>query len=319
MRGIISDLKKVVKIPISVHCHDDFGMAVANSLAAVEAGAQQVHATINGLGERAGNASLEEVVMALMASYGVKTNIKTELLVGTSELVSRITGVKMPPNKAIVGENAFAHEAGIHVHGVLQKSETYEPMKPEMVGHTRRIVMGKHTGARAIRSKLDDYDIEMDEDQFCSLYDQVKKLGDKGKMVTDADLQALAETVLGKPKEEKVKLEGFTVITGDNVLPTATVKLNIDGKIKTAAKTGVGPVDAAINAIKSMVRETADIELKEYHIEAITGGTNALAEVFVIIADSEGNSATGRSTVEDVVMASVEAVLDAINKILIER
>ncbi len=319
MHSLISDLKDVVNIPISVHCHDDFGLAVANSLAAVEAGAEQVHATINGLGERAGNASLEEVVMALMVNYGVKTNITTELLVSTSELVSRITGVKMPPNKAIVGENAFAHEAGIHVHGVLQKAETYEPLKPEMVGHTRRIVMGKHTGARAIRSKLDDYGIEMEEDQFCTLYDQVKKLGDKGKMVTDADLQAMAETVLGKPKEEKVKLEGFTVMTGDNVLPTATVKLNIDGKIKTAAKTGVGPVDAAINAIQNLVGDTADIELKEYHIEAITGGTNALAEVFVIMADSDGNSATGRSTVEDVVMASVEAVLDAINKILIER
>ncbi|BDZ70182.1 2-isopropylmalate synthase [Methanobacterium petrolearium] len=319
MRKLIEDLKKVVNIPISVHCHDDFGLAVANSLVAVEAGAQQVHATINGLGERAGNTSLEEVVMALMVTYGVKTNINTELLVGTSGLVSRITGVKMPPNKAIVGDNAFAHEAGIHVHGVLQKAETYEPLKPEMVGHSRRIVMGKHTGARAIRSKLDDYGIEMDEDQFCSLYDQVKKLGDKGKMVTDADLHALAETVIGKPKEEKVKLEGFTVMTGDNVLPTATVKLNIEGKVKTAAKTGVGPVDAAINAIQSLVREIAEIELREYHIDAITGGTNALAEVFVIVADKEGNSATGRSTVEDVVMASVEAVLDAINKILMER
>ncbi|MDO5835577.1 MAG: 2-isopropylmalate synthase, partial [Methanobacterium sp.] len=305
MHSLISHLKEVVKIPISVHCHDDFGLAVANSLSAVEAGAEQVHATINGLGERAGNASLEEVVMALKVNYGVKTNITTELLVGTSELVSRITGVKMPPNKAIVGENAFAHEAGIHVHGVLQNAETYEPLKPEMVGHKRRIVMGKHTGARAIRSKLDDYGIEMEEDQFCTLYDQVKKLGDKGKMVTDADLQAMAETVLGKPKEEKVKLEGFTVMTGDNVLPTATVKLNIDGKIKTAAKTGVGPVDAAINAIQNLVADTADIELKEYHIEAITGGTNALAEVFVIMVDSDGNSATGRSTVEDVVMASV--------------
>lgn len=319
MRKLIEDLKNAVNIPISVHCHDDFGLAVANSLVAVEAGAQQVHATINGLGERAGNTSLEEVVMALMVNYGVKTNINTELLVGTSGLVSRITGVKMPPNKAIVGDNAFAHEAGIHVHGVLQKAETYEPLKPEMVGHSRRIVMGKHTGARAIRSKLDDYGIEMDEDQFCSLYDQVKKLGDKGKTVTDADLHALAETVIGKPKEEKVKLEGFTVMTGDNVLPTATVKLNIEGKIKTAAKTGVGPVDAAINAIQSLVMEIAEIELREYHIDAITGGTNALAEVFVIVADKEGNSATGRSTVEDVVMASVEAVLDAINKILMER
>jgi 2-isopropylmalate synthase len=319
MKYLVSQLKKDVKIPVSVHCHDDFGLAVANSLSAVEAGAEQVHATINGLGERAGNASLEELVMALITSYGIKMNIKTELLVDMSEFVSRITGVKMPPNKAIVGENAFAHEAGIHVHGVLQKAETYEPITPEMVGHTRKIVLGKHTGAKAIKSKLDEYGIEMNDTQFDKIFNQVKSLGDKGKCVTDADLKAMAETVLGRAKKEIVKLEGFSVMTGDNVMPTATVKLNIDGKINTAAKTGVGPVDAAINAIQSLVSGTADIELKEYNIEAITGGTNALAEVFVIMGDKDGNSATGRSTVEDVVMASVEAVLDAINKILVMR
>lgn len=141
MRYIISELKKILTVPISVHCHDDFGLAVANSLSAVEAGASQIHATINGLGERAGNASLEEVVMALTSQYRIKTNIKTPLLVDTSEFVSRITGIKMPPNKAIIGENAFAHEAGIHVHGVLQKAETYEPITPEMVGHKRKIVL----------------------------------------------------------------------------------------------------------------------------------------------------------------------------------
>ena len=145
------------------------------------------------------------------------------------------------------------------------------------------------------------------------------KLGDKGKCVTDADLKAMSETVLGRAQKEIVKLEGFSVMTGDNVMPTATVKLNIDGVIKTAAKTGVGPVDAAINAIQSLVGETADIELQEYNIDAITGGTNALAEVFVIMGDKNGNKATGRSTTDDVVMASVEAVLDSINKILIER
>jgi 2-isopropylmalate synthase len=138
MRFLISELKREINVPVSVHCHDDFGLAVANSLSSVEAGAEQVHATINGLGERAGNASLEEVVMALTSQYNIKTNIKTQLLVDTSEFVSRITGIKMPPNKAIVGDNAFAHEAGIHVHGVLQKAETYEPITPEMVGHTRR-------------------------------------------------------------------------------------------------------------------------------------------------------------------------------------
>jgi 2-isopropylmalate synthase len=188
-----------------------------------------------------------------------------------------------------------------------------------MVGHKRKIVLVKHTGASAIKAKLDEYDIELDVDQFNKVFEQIKKLGDKGKCVTDADLKAMSETVLGRAQKEIVKLEGFSVMTGDNVMPTATVKLNIDGNIKTAAKTGVGPVDAAINAIQSLVGETADIELKEYNIDAITGGTNALAEVFVIMGDKNGNSATGRSTTEDVVMASVEAVLDSINKILIER
>ncbi|MGZ7048512.1 MAG: 2-isopropylmalate synthase [Methanobacterium sp.] len=319
MNWLISNLNEYLKIPISVHCHDDFGLAVANSLASVEAGASQVHATINGLGERAGNASLEEVVMSLIVEYGIKMDIKTENLVNLSEFVSRITGVKMPPNKAIVGENAFAHEAGIHVHGVLAKAETYEPIIPELVGHSRKIVLGKHTGAKAIKAKLDEYGIELEPEQFKKVYDQVKSLGDKGKCVTDADLKALAENVLGKAKEEIVKLIGFSVMTGNSVMPTATVKLNIDGETKTIAKTGVGPVDAAINAIQSVVGETADIELQEYNIEAITGGTNALAEVFVIMGDVKGNRATGRSTTEDIVLASVEAVLDAINKILILR
>ena len=312
MNYLVSELKNHLKVPLSVHCHDDFGLAVANSLSAVEAGAEQVHATINGLGERAGNASLEEVVMALIVDYGVKMHIQTELLVGTSELVSRITGVKMPPNKAIVGENAFAHEAGIHVHGVLQKAETYEPITPEIVGHTRKIVLGKHTGANAIKSKLTEYGIEVTDDQFNQIFNQVKKLGDKGKCVTDADLKSMAETVLGRVKDEIVKLEGFSVMTGDNVMPTATVKLSIDGKISTTAKTGVGPVDAAINAIQSLMSETEDIGLEEYNIEAITGGPDALAEVFVIMGDKKGNKANGRSTAEDVVMASVEAVLSAI-------
>ncbi len=319
MHYLVSELKNHLKVPLSVHCHDDFGLAVANSLSAVEAGAEQVHATINGLGERAGNASLEEVVMALIVDYGINMNINTRLLVDSSQQVSRITGVKMPPNKAIVGENAFAHEAGIHVHGVLEKAETYEPITPEMVGHTRKIVLGKHTGANAIRSKLNEHGIEVNDEQFIQIFNQVKKLGDKGKCVTDADLKAMAETVLGRVKYEIVKLEGFSVMTGDNVMPTATVKLNIDGKISTAAKTGVGPVDAAINAIQSLMSETADMELKEYNIEAITGGPDALAEVFVIMGDKNGNKATGRSAAEDVVLASVEAVLYAINRILVER
>jgi 2-isopropylmalate synthase len=319
MKYLVNELKNYLKVPLSVHCHDDFGLAVANSLSAVEAGAEQVHATINGLGERAGNASLEEVVMALIVDYGFKMDINTRLLVDASQQVSRITGVKMPPNKAIVGENAFAHEAGIHVHGVLEKAETYEPITPEMVGHTRKIVLGKHTGANAIRSKLDEYGIEVNDEQFHQILNQVKKLGDKGKCVTDADLKAMAEAVLGRAEYERVKLEGFSVMTGDNVMPTATVKLNIDDKLSTAARTGVGPVDAAINAIQSLLSETADMELMEYNIEAITGGPDSLAEVFVIMGDKKGNKATGRSAAEDVVLASVEAVLYAINRILVDR
>ena len=316
MNHMVSRLVDELKVPVSVHCHNDLGMAVANSLAAVEAGASQVHATINGLGERAGNAALEEVVMALITRYDLPLPVRTTELVSISEFVSRLTGVRMPPNKAIVGENAFAHEAGIHVHGVLEKAETYEPITPEMVGHKRRIVLGKHTGANALRSKLREYDIEMNEEQFCTLYEQVKRLGDKGKRITDADLRAMAVTILGKAAREIVKLEGIAVMTGESVMPTATVKLRIGDEVKTTSMTGVGPVDAAINAIQSLVSETADIELDEYNIEAITGGTNALAEVFVVMSDGEGNKATGRSTREDIVMASVEAVLDAINKIL---
>ena len=187
---------------------------------------------------------------------------------------------------------------------------------PEMVGHKRRIVLGKHTGANALRSKLQEYGIEMKEEQFCTLYEQVKRLGDKGKRITDADLRAMAVTILGKASREIGKLEGIAVMTGESVMPTATVKLRIGDEVKTTSMTGVGPVDAAINAIQSLVSETADIELDEYNIEAITGGTNALAEVFVVMSDGEGNKATGRYTREDIVMASVEAVLDAINKIL---
>jgi len=182
----------------------------------------------------------------------------------------------MPPNKPIVGENAFAHESGIHVHGVLKNAATYEPISPELVGHTRKIALGKHTGASALKSKLEEYKIEMNEDQFCSVYDQIKALGDKGKTITDADLKAIAVTVLGQAKEEAIKLVGLSVMTGESVSATATVKLKIDGEIKETSSTGVGPVDAALKAIQELVQGYTNIELEEYNIEAITGGTDAL-------------------------------------------
>lgn len=316
MNELITKINEKINVPISVHCHNDFGLAVANTLAAIEAGARQAQCTINGLGERAGNASLEEIVMALTKSYNINTKINTQLLVNTSETVSRITGVKMPPNKAIVGENAFAHEAGIHVQGILANSETYEALKPEEVGHKRRIVLGKLTGANAVRAKLDEYNINLSEEQFDELFAKIKSLGDTGKNITDIDFRSIAEAIQGKPTEERIKLLGISVMTGDNTVPTATVKLDIDDEIKYRAETGVGPVDAALKAIQSLVKEIVNISLEDYHIEAITGGTNALAEVFVITVDEEGNKATGRSTHEDIVKASIDAIISSINKLL---
>ncbi|MDR2966655.1 MAG: 2-isopropylmalate synthase [Methanobacteriaceae archaeon] len=313
---LIATLKEELKSPISVHFHNDFGLAVANSLMAFEAGAKQAHLTVNGIGERGGNASLEEFIMSLVIAYGIDLDVDTTQLFNLSDFVSRITGIKMPPNKPIVGENAFAHESGIHVHGVLENAATYEPIPPEIVGHSRKIALGKHTGANALKAKLNEYDIEMNEDQFCSVYDQIKTLGDKGKCVTDADLKAIAVTALGQAKKESIKLLGLSVMSGESVSSTATVKLLIEDEEKETSKTGVGPVDAALNAIQYLVKGTTNIELEEYHIEAITGGTDALAEVFVITSDEHGNKATGRATREDVIMASVDAVLNSINKIL---
>jgi 2-isopropylmalate synthase len=202
---------------------------------------------------------------------------------------------------------------------VLEKSETYEAFKPEEVGHTRRIVLGKLTGANAIKSKLEEYDINLEDEQFDQLFQKVKALGDSGKTITDVDFRSLAESIQGKPTEEKVKLLGISVMTGDHVLPTASVKLDLDGEIKSCAQIGVGPVDAALSAIQSLIKELVDITLEEYHIEAITGGTNALGEVIVKTGDEQGNKVTGRSTDEDIVKASVEAIISSVNKLLMLR
>ena len=319
-RELITDIKDNFKTPISVHFHNDFGLATANSLTAVECGANQAHVTINGLGERTGNCSLEEFVMALKVAYGIDLGLDTTRLYSLSNLVGRLTGVKMPVNKPIVGDNAFAHESGIHVHGILNNSSTYEPISPEMVGHSRRIVLGKHTGANALKSKLKQYHIDLDEKQFCKVFDEIKSLGDSGKCITDDDLIAIAITELSSARETPIVIKGLSISMGANVSPTATVKLEIDGVEKETASTGVGPVDAALNAIRLLIQDTMDIELEEYNLEAITGGTDALAEVFVISSDSQGNKSTGRSTNQDIVMASILAVLDSINKLLlIER
>ena len=321
MFRLIEELKETVKTPISVHCHDDFGMAVANSLASVEAGATQVHATINGLGERAGNASLEEVVMALHMIYKLKTLVNTRLLYSTSRLVSTLTGLQVQANKAIVGENAFAHESGIHTRGVTVKPLTFEPIKPELVGRTRKLVAGKLAGTRGIKAELEEIGIHPNEMQLKEIVQRVKELGDKGKMVTDADLLALTSAVLGEVigEEKIVDLCDLAVVTGIKVIPTASVRLVLDGNEYIAAETGVGPVDAVLKAIQKLTHNLEKIRLKEYRLEAITGGSNAVAEVVIKVEDEKGNIVSARAAREDIVMASVEAMINGINKCLLKN
>jgi 2-isopropylmalate synthase len=255
--------------------------------------------------------------MTLKSAYGIDLGLDTTRLYSLSTLVGRLTGVKMPVNKPIVGANAFAHESGIHVHGILNNASTYEPMSPEMVCHSRRIVLGKHTGANALKSKLKEYHIDLNHDQFCKVFDEIKSLGDSGKCVTDDDLIAIAITELASARETPIVLKGLGLSSGGGVSPTATVKLEIDGVEKETASTGVGPVDASLNAISELIKDTLHIELEEYNLEAINGGTDALADVFVICCDPEGNKSTGRSINQDIVMASILAVLDSINKLLL--
>ncbi len=321
MRKLIENVKTVVKVPISVHCHNDFGMAVANSLAGVEGGASQIHVTVNGLGERAGNAALEEVVMALHLIHGLKTGINTKLIYGTSQLVSRLTGITIQPNKAIVGENAFVHESGIHTRGVAVVPRTFEPIRPELVGRKRRIVAGKHAGTRGVKTELEEAGIHPTKEQLEEIVKRVKDLGDKGKIVTDADLLAITRAVTGKVIAEKkiVDLKDLAVVTGIKVIPTASVKLVLDGKEYVAAETGLGPVDAAIKAVQKLTANLVNVRLKEYRLEALTGGSDALAEVVIKVEDNEGNVMSARAAREDVVMASVEAMINGINKVLLRR
>lgn len=301
--------------PISIHCHNDFGMATANTVAALRSGASQAHVTVNGIGERAGNASLEEVVMTLESLYKIKTGIRCEDLYQLSRMVSRMTGIPVAPNKSLVGENAFTHEAGIHVHGLLADTSTYEPLHPEQVGRKRRIVLGKHAGRASVELALKEFGTGVTDDQLAQIVDRVKELGDKGKRVSDADLQTIAEYVLSIQKEPKVRLRELTVVAGNTVTPTASVKLLLNGLEKMEAGTGVGPVDAAVNAVKRALSGVADVRLEEYHVDAITGGTSALVEVWVTMALAD-RKITARGAGADIIMASVEAVLEGINRLM---
>lgn len=316
---LFKKISENINVPISVHCHNDFGMATANTLSAIRGGAETCHVTINGIGERAGNTSLEEVVMALHQLYNIKTNIKTEKLYETSRLVSKIMKIPVPPNKAIVGDNAFAHEAGIHVDGLIKNTQTYEPISPELVGNRRRIILGKHSGKAALKYKLELMGIELTKEEFEETYNRIKNLGDLGKYISDVDLKMIIREVKGSEKEDKIKLNELTVVSGNKITPVASIKLDFkngsENEQLIETSFGVGPVDAAINAIKKALSGVADIVLEEYSVKSIGGGTDAFVEVSVKLRRGHEVVET-RSFQEDIIRASVEAVMEGINLLL---
>ncbi len=304
--------------PLSIHCHDDLGMGMANTVAALRAGAGCAHTTVNGLGERAGNVPFEELVMALEILYDYRTGIKTGEIYQLSSIVSRLTGVQLPTNKAIVGEMAFTHESGIHAHGVLREPSTYEPVPPEMIGRKRRILLGKHSGSAAVEAALAEFNYQPDEGQLKEILNRIKELGDKGMRITDADLMAVAEAVMAIESKPVLTMKQFTVVSGSNVIPTASVTLDVKGEEITSASTGAGPVDAAMEALKKSVAAVADIALEEYHVDAIHGGTDALVDVTVRLS-KDGKIITSRGARTDIIMASVEAVIAGMNRLLREK
>ena len=307
---------KEKNIVISVHCHNDLGLATANSLAAIKAGASQVECTINGIGERAGNASLEEIVMALKTRKDLldcETNIYTQEIYKTSRMVSNLTGLLVQPNKAVVGANAFAHEAGIHQAGVLRAKETYEIMLPEDIGLTEsRLVLGKHSGRHAFADKLKEMGYDLSEENLEKAFNHFKKLSDMKKEISDRDLETIvAEDVYLVP--ETYKIEAIEVFSGTHQKPQAKVTLSFKGKNYEVAETGSGPVDAVYKAIDKITRIKP--KLVDYTIQAITGGTDAQGEVTIRIKE-ENSIFVGHGASTDIVLASAKAYLSAINRLV---
>ncbi|MFH1715331.1 MAG: 2-isopropylmalate synthase [Elusimicrobiota bacterium] len=310
------------KAVISVHCHNDLGLGAANSISALQNGARQIECTINGLGERAGNAALEEIIMALNTRKDIlkfKTDINTKEIARTSRLVSTLTGIPVQPNKAIVGENAFAHEAGIHQHGVMAKSATYEIMTPESIGlEENKLVLGKHSGRHAFRKKLSDMGYKLSDKKIDALFYQFKELADKKKTIYDADIEALVEDEISR-FEETFKLLYFNVTSGNSTIPTATVKLaKADSKKKgkeeivQEAACGDGPIDAAYKAIDRITGITCKLE--GYSLRSVSGGKDAVGEVTVKVRVDKKGIVSGRGTSTDIVEASVKAYVNAMNR-----
>ena len=300
---------------ISVHCHNDLGLAVANSLAAVRCGARQVECTVNGIGERAGNCALEEVVMAMRTRpecFDVRTDIETRQIMASSRLVSAVTGLAVQRNKAVVGENAFAHEAGVHQDGVLKEKRTYEIMSPEDVGVERsQLVLGKHSGRHAFRERLEELGIVLEQEHLERVFQEFKRLADKKKRVFDEDIEALVHEEF-EHVPDLFKLVSFHISSGTGVIPTATVRLDARGESVTDAATGDGPIDAVYKAFDRITG--IPCALMDYGIRAITSGKDAMGEVALQVKAGE-HTERGRAASTDIIEASARAYLAAVNRI----
>ncbi|RME79462.1 MAG: 2-isopropylmalate synthase [Methanobacteriota archaeon] len=315
MSYLIGELRKVVDVPISVHCHNDFGLAVANSLAGIEAGASQVHCTVNGIGERAGNASMEQVAVSLYKFYGKKT-IELSKISWLSEVVEKYSGIPVAINAPVVGRNAFSHESGIHVHGIMKKALTYEPYSPSLVGARRAIILGKHSGSHAIRRILEEEGMEANDEEVGEILQRVKYTREKGEVIGDKEVISIAREVLGIEKKDGITMEEFVVTTSDGAIPIAAVTLNINGRRVTTSGVGVGPIDAITEAIRKAVEELPELKLSKYRIDAIGTGTKTIGEVFIKLESKEGDVYFGRGASKDIVKASTDAFIDAYNKAL---
>ena len=318
--ALIRELRRRVtgadRVVFSVHCHNDLGLAVANSLAAVLAGARQVECTVNGIGERAGNASMEEVVMAIKTRQdvygGLDTRIATREIYPSSRLLSSTIGVSVQPNKAIVGDNAFAHEAGIHQDGVLKAAITYEIMTPQSIGKpSNELVLGKHSGRHAFRERLAELGFELEEEVFQEAFRRFKQLADAKKQIFNEDVEAIVADTMVRAGE-RFTLEQVSVLSGTFAKPTATVELCVDGEAKKATALGIGPVDAVFKAIAELTE--AKGELERFHVNASTGGMDALGEVSVTVSEG-GRRVVGNGAHPDIIVASAKAYVHALNKL----
>jgi len=303
--------------PVSAHTHDDLGLAVMNALVAVAAGADMVHGTINGIGERAGNVALEEVAIALDHGYGVETMDLTQAH-ELGELVAQTTGIQLAPNKAVVGQNAFTHESGIHTDGTLKDDAMYEPYAPEKVGRERRLALGKHAGRAGVEAGLDEHGIDVNDDELAGIVQRVKEIGDRGRRVTDADLLTIAEEVKGTDRDRRVEIIDLTTVAGGGT-PTASVRLAVDGEERPpASATGSGPVDAAMTAIEEALGHSVDWNLDSYHVDAITGNTDAVVTVEIVMSRGD-QTVTVSNSDSDITRASVYAMVDAIDRLIADE